>query len=274
MIHPVGVGLSSRFWDRFITCWRASDGTTDLLAPDLLGCGRSKHPYQQISPEDWASPLIDLLREHNNGPAILVSQGASLPIALAVLKTAPELVSGLVAISPPSWRILEEPFPTMQAQLLWRLLFQGALGTLFFRYARRRAFLKTFSVKNLFANKEGVDAEWLDSLEEEAANMSTRWATFSFLAGFWRRNWSHQWQDLKQPVWLLFGVEATGIGRSKDWDDAQERIDAYQQQMPNAVSASIRGRNVLPYESTTECVNQLQNWLLHPSHPNRPSSNH
>ena len=246
MIHPVGVGLSSRFWDRFITYWRASDGTTVLLAPDLLGCGRSEHPYQQISPEDWASPLIDLLRQHNNGPAVLVSQGASLPIALAVLKTAPELVSGLVAISPPSWRILEKPFPTMQAQLLWRLLFQGALGSLFYRYARRRAFLKTFSVKNLFANKEGVDAEWLDSLEEAAANMSTRWATFSFLAGFWRRNWSHQWRDLKQPVWLLFGVEATGIGRSKYWDDAQERIDAYQQQMPNAVSASIRGRNVLP----------------------------
>ena len=86
--------------------------------------------------------------------------------------------------------------------------------------------------------------------------------------------WSHQWQDLKQPVWLLFGVEATGIGRSKYWDDAQERIDAYQQQMPNAVSASIRGRNVLPYESTTECVNQLQHWLLHPSHPDRPASNH
>ena len=263
LIHPIGVGLSSRFWDRFITCWQASDDTTALLAPDLLGCGENQHSNQQLAPEDWAAPLIDLLREHNNAPAILVSQGASLPIALAVLKIAPELVTGLIAISPPSWRILEEPFPKMQSQLLWRLLFQGPIGSLFFRYARRRTFLKTFSANNLFANNEHVDAEWLDTLEQEAANMTTRWATFSFLAGFWRRNWTKQWQDIKQPVWLLFGQEATGIGRSKHWDDAQKRIHTYAQKMPNASSETIRGRNVLPYESTLECVTQLQSWLLH-----------
>lgn len=184
LIHPIGVGLSSRFWDRFISCWQASDNTTALLAPDLSGCGGGEHPNQQLAPEDWAAALIDLLREHNNAPAVLVSQGASLPIALAVLETAPELVAGLVAISPPSWRILEEPFPKPQSQLLWRLLFQGPIGSWFYRYARRRAFLESFSVNNLFANQEDVDAEWLDTLEQEAANMTTRWATFSFLAGF------------------------------------------------------------------------------------------
>jgi hypothetical protein len=61
----------------------------------------------------------------------------------------------------------------------------------------------------------------------------------------------------------LFGHKATGIGRSRHWDDAQERIHTYAQQLPNAMSASIDGRNVLPYESTTECVTQLQSWLLH-----------
>ena len=222
----------------------------------------NEHSKQKLAPEDWAAPLIDLLREHNNAPAILVSQGASLPIALAVIKTAPELVAGLIAISPPSWRILEEPCPKLQSQLLWRLLFQGPIGFLFYRYARRRAFLKSFSANNLFASNKNVDDEWLDTLEQEAANMSTRWATFSFLAGFWRRNWTKQWQEIKQPIWLLFGLKATGIGRTKHWDDAQERIHSYEQQLPNAVTASIDGRNVLPYESTAQCVTQLQSWLL------------
>jgi pimeloyl-ACP methyl ester carboxylesterase len=262
LIHPIGVGLSSRFWDRFISCGRSSDETTALLAPDLLGCGRGEHANQQLAPEDWAAPLIDLLREHNNAPAVLVSQGASLPIALAVIETAPELVAGLVAINPPSWRILEESFPKRQSQLLWRLLFQGPIGSLFYRYARRRAFLKSFSINNLFASHKDVDSEWLGTLGEEATNMTTRWATFSFLAGFWRRNWTNQWQEIKQPTWLVFGLNATGIGRSKYWDDAQERIQIYKQQLPNAVSISINGRNVLPYESTAECVTQLQDWLL------------
>ena len=207
----------------------------------------------------------DLLRQQKNTPAVLVSQGASLPIALAVLKMAPELVAGLVAISPPSWRILEQPFPKRQSHLLWSVLFQGPIGSLLFRYARRRTFLKTFSMNNLFASQDKVDPEWLDTLEDGATNMTTRWATFSFLAGFWRRNWTTQWQELKKPVWLLFGLQATGIGRSKLWDDAHERIQTYKQKLPNAMSASIEGRNVLPYESTQECVTQLQIWLLEKS---------
>ena len=262
LIHPIGVGLSSQFWDRFINCWRKSDSTTNLLAPDLLGCGWTNHPNRPLGPEDWAKPLVETLRKNSNKPAILVSQGASLPIALAVIEIAPDLVSGLVAISPPSWRILEEAFPKSQSQLLWKLLFQGPIGFLFYRYARRRKFLKKFSINNLFANSEKVDAEWLDMLEKGATSMSTRWATYSFLAGFWRRNWTQQWQDIDKPMWLLFGKHATGIGRSKGWDDAEERIDNYEKRLPNAISLSIDGRNVLPYESTSDCVEKLQGWLL------------
>ena len=36
LIHPIGVGLSSRFWDRFIRCWRLHDPAAVLLAPDLI----------------------------------------------------------------------------------------------------------------------------------------------------------------------------------------------------------------------------------------------
>ena len=88
LIHPIGVGLSSRFWDRFIRCWRLHDPAAALLAPDLLGCGTAACPPRPLTPEDWAAPLITLLRERNSGPAVLVVQGASLPIALAMQEQA------------------------------------------------------------------------------------------------------------------------------------------------------------------------------------------
>lgn len=261
LIHPIGVGLSSRFWDRIIRCWKASDPSAELLAPDLLGCGAAPCPEQPLTPEDWANPLLSLLRERGAQPVVLVSQGASLPIALAIQALAPELVSGLVAISPPGWRVLQEEFPQERARTLWRLLFRGPIGNLFYRYARRRSFLRSFSQKNLFARAEDVDAEWLDTLAEGSRSMATRWAVFSFLAGFWRRNWEPQFTQLTIPVLVIFGQSATGIGRSRYWDDLNERLDTYRRQLPQATISTINGRNVLPFESTQACVSCVRHWL-------------
>ena len=262
LIHPVGVGLSSRFWDRFIRRWHEDDPETVLLAPDLIGCGEAECRRSPLTPDDWAQPLVDLLRDRSDGPAVLVAQGTTLPIALALLEQAPELVCGLVAISPPGWRVLHETFPIERSQKLWRWLFQGPVGNLFYRYARRRNFLKSFSKKNLFAQPEAVDEEWLQALNEGSRNMSTRWAVYSFLAGFWRRNWVPQLSSLTLPLQVVFGGSARGIGRSRSWDDLDQRLDTYRRKLPKAVIETIPGKNVLPCESSEDCVNCVRNWLL------------
>ena len=261
LIHPIGVGLSSRFWDRFISCWRQRDPAAVLLAPDLIGCGDAACPPEPLTPEDWAAPLIGLLRDRNSGPAVLVVQGASLPIALTMLEQAPELVSSLVAICPPGWRVLQQEVPPNRAHRLWRWLFQGVSGNLFYRYARRRRFLDAFSRNNLFADAEAVDEEWLSMLEMGSRAMNTRWAVYSFLAGFWRRDWIPQLTGLTVPLQILFGANATGIGRSRNWDDVDERMDTYFRNLPNASITTIPGRNVLPYESTVPCVDCVREWL-------------
>ena len=262
LIHPVGVGLSSRFWDRFIRCWHDDDPLAVLLAPDLIGCGEADCSSDPLTPDDWAYPLVKMLSERNDGPAVLVAQGTTLPIALALLEMAPELVCGLVAISPPGWRVLHETFPIERSKQFWRWLFRGPVGNLFYRYTRRRRFLKSFSQKNLFAKAEDVDEEWLQTLDEGSRDMNNRWAVYSFLAGFWRRDWEPQLTSLTIPLQVVFGGSASGIGRSRRWDDLNQRLNTYSQKLPDAVIETIPGRNVLPYESPEECVNCVRRWFL------------
>lgn len=261
LIHPIGVGLSCRFWDRFIQRWLDDHPEADLQAPDLIGCGEAACSLDPLTPEAWAKPLVALLRERNDGPAVLVTQGTSLPIALALLELAPDLVCGLVAISPPGWRVLHEAFPIERSLQLWRWLFRSPIGNLFYRYARRRSFLQSFSRKNLFAKAEAVDEEWLQTLNEGSRAMNTRWAVFSFLAGFWRRDWEPQLTGLTLPLQVVFGGSATGIGRSRSWDDLDERLATYRQKLPKAAIDTIPGRNVLPYESTDACVRCVSCWV-------------
>ncbi len=262
LIHPVGVGLSSRFWDRFILRWKEDDPETVLLAPDLIGCGKAECSSNPLTPDDWARPLVNVLRNCNEGPAVLVAQGTTLPIALALLEKAPELVCGIVSISPPSWRLLNETFPVERSKQLWRWLFKGPIGIIFYRYIRRRNFLKSFSQKNLFEKAEAVDEEWLQALNEGSREMNSRWAVYSFLAGFWRRDWEPQFTSLSLPLQVIFGSSATGIGRSRSYDNLEKRIATYQRKLSNATIKTIPGRNVLPYESPEDCVNCVRNWLL------------
>jgi len=261
LIHPIGVGLSSRFWDRFIQRWRSETADIELLAPDLIGCGNAPCSTAPLTPNDWAQPLLTLLKERNAGPVVVVTQGSSLPIALALMHQAPEWVSGLAVISPPGWRVLQEPFPIERSKRLWRWLFQGPIGNLFYRYARRRGFLLSFSKKNLFADADAVDEEWLETLRQGSRAMETRWAVYSFLAGFWRRDWEPQLTQLGLPLLVVFGRSATGIGRSRDWDDVDQRLATYRQKLPAAEIETIPGRNVLPYESTEACVQCVSTWL-------------
>ena len=69
LIHPIGVGLSSRFWDRFIRRWHDDDPGAELLAPDLIGCGDAACSRDPLTPHDWAEPLAALLRGRQDGPA-------------------------------------------------------------------------------------------------------------------------------------------------------------------------------------------------------------
>ncbi len=39
LIHPIGVGLSGMFWQRFIKTWLAQNPGSLVYNPDLLGCG-------------------------------------------------------------------------------------------------------------------------------------------------------------------------------------------------------------------------------------------
>ena len=202
LIHPIGVGLSRRFWDRFCQTWQEKEQIQPLYRPDLLGCGESEMPNVAYRSEDWATQLLHFLAVVVKQPSILIVQGALFPVAIALAQRpdAKQWVKGLVLSGPPAWSVMTTPTPPWQTKLLWNLLFEPPVGPLFYRYARRRAFLESFSVQQLFGDRQDVDTNWLDMLEQGASNLASRYAVFSFLAGFWRQDYTQRLQNLQIPT--------------------------------------------------------------------------
>ena len=259
LLHPIGVGLSRHFWDRFIRAWQAAGHTQSIYNPDLLGCGDSDKPHVAYTPEDWAAQLEYLIQTVIQRPVILIAQGALFPAAIALIQrqTNCELVRGLILAGPPAWAVMTKPTPAWQQQLIWNLLFDSPLGRAFYQYAQRRQFIQSFSVRQLFAEASAVDDEWLSTLATDAKVAESRYAVFSFLAGFWRRDWEAAIAQLNLPTLVVIGNTASSISRSGKGETASERLGDYLRHLPQGQGLQITGRNVLPYEATAAFIQAI-----------------
>jgi pimeloyl-ACP methyl ester carboxylesterase len=259
LLHPIGVGLSRHFWDRFIRAWRAAGHPQQIYNPDLLGCGDSDKPHVAYKSEDWAAQLEFLIQTVIQRPVVLIAQGALFPAAIALIQrqTNRELVRGLILAGPPAWAVMTKSTPAWQQKLTWNLLFDSPLGRAFYQYAQRRQFIESFSIRQLFAEASAVDDEWLSTLATDAKVAESRYAVFSFLAGFWRRDWEAAIAQLNLPTLVVIGNEASSISQSGKGETASERLGDYLRHLPQGQGLQITGRNVLPYEATAAFVQAI-----------------
>lgn len=261
LIHPIGVGLSRHFWQPFIQQWTASNAAQKIYSIDLLGCGDSDMPQRPYYPRDWAEQITHFIENVAQEQVVLVVQGALLPVAIEIMGLpAAKRIEGLILSGPPAWPLMTTPADQWKVKLAWSL-FDSPLGNVFYRYARREQFLKSFSERQLFANAEDVTDEWLMILHKGSRDMNSRYAVFSFLAGFWRQDYEGAIARIQQPTLIVMGEEASTIDRraaekvdSGAIPDADKRLLDYTDCLHNAKGVSIAGRNVLPYESVEQFI--------------------
>ncbi|MEH1983256.1 alpha/beta fold hydrolase [Nostoc sp.] len=253
LIHPIGVGLSRQFWQRFCREWYNQGQLNSIYNPDLLGCGESDMPHLAYTPNDWAEQLQYFLQEVVQKPVIVVVQGALLPVAIQLVQKESNLIAGLVLSGPPAWALMTNKSPKWQEKFLWNVL-DSPFGSPFYRYARTPKFLRSFSTRQLFASENAVDAEWLNTLVAGAENLASRHAVFSFLAGFWRDDYTSFIASIEQPTLTVVGETASSISQDNKKETPDELLAHYLACLPQSRGIKINGRNVLPYESTTEFV--------------------
>ncbi|MBH8553613.1 alpha/beta hydrolase [Nostocaceae cyanobacterium CENA357] len=253
LIHPIGVGLSRQFWQRFCGKWYSTGYRNPIYNPDLLGCGESDMPSVAYTPQDWAEQLHYFLQSVVQKPVIVVVQGALLPVAIELVQKELNLIAGLILAGPPAWPVITKKSPEWQQKLIWNIL-DSPFGNAFYRYARTSKFLRSFSTRQLFGSEDAVDAEWLNTLVLGAENTTSRYAVFSFLAGFWRQNYAKNLTVIKQPTLVVVGETASSISKEGKQETPDERLVDYLACLPQGRGIKLPGRNVLPYESTVEFV--------------------
>jgi len=263
LIHPVGIGLSSWYWERFMNAWQGPA----LYAVDLIGCG-IRHGADAWDPNvrglsvplGWVQGCEALLQKAifpkqqkipfmKRPQCNVMVQGGLAPVGVLLAFRNPETVQRLILASPPTWKDMTTPVPEKELERNYNFLRSPILGKLAFGLLESRWAVEFFSNAFLFADK--CDAEWLDQAQAEAC-VEARPPVQVFNAGFcMHRSYEEELQSLQQPVLVLQGVD--------DASRLSKREDYASELMKGSVQ-TLAGKNVLPWESPTLTCQAVNNF--------------
>lgn len=283
LVHPVGIGLSSWFWNKFLEEWVGAE----VFAPDLIGCGLengSCPPWipdvkgmsfplgwvnaleklihtEVANPEPRVGGLLGGLFPRSNTPrsCVVVAQGGMTPVGVLLASRNPTAmandggggVSHLVLTSSQTWEDMVVPVPEPEMARNYDFLKSPVLGKMAFYFLESRWAVRFFS--NAFLFLETCDEEWVDRCTRtDAIRPEARAPIMAFNSGFLNhRSYEEELRTLEQPTLVLSG---TG-------DKRVENRVKYGELMHRCELRSIPGTNVLPWESPGYVCAAIQTFL-------------
>jgi pimeloyl-ACP methyl ester carboxylesterase len=277
LIHPVGIGLSSWFWERFMELKGPA-----IYAPNLIGCGihEKSDPWDPKTQQKFSIPLgwvegCEAFMEHittqrsfkqsdpfsaflGNGigstkPSswTIVTQGGLAPIGVLLADRNPTTVKNLIFMSPPTWKDMTTKISDEELTRNYEFYKHPIWGKLAFQLLESRRAVQLFSNLFLFGpNTKGtfVENEWLDKAMMECGELS-RPPIMAFNAGLCNcQSYKQQLVSLQQSTLILQG--------DQDNQRHAQRKD-YEKQMKDCRIQTIPGKNILAWDSPEETMRAI-----------------
>lgn len=261
LIHPVGIGMNSWFWEKLINTWQDDNNQSyDIIAPDLIGCGIANGgdawdpSLQPLSfPLGWVQGIEPLLP--TSGKCIVVAQGGLAPVGVLLAARNPSIVTNLILCSPPTYQDMTLAVPESELERNFRFLTDPRTADPAFWILEQPWAVRFFSNAFLFANP--CDDEWVQNAMTGTQSADgipvslVRNPVAAFNAGFCQhRSFEEELTTLSQPTLIL-----TGRG---DKRDRQGYVDA----MKDCTWAQLLNCcNVLPWEDPVQVQLAIQEFV-------------
>jgi pimeloyl-ACP methyl ester carboxylesterase len=202
-LHNFGGGASAYEWSKIYPAYAAK---YRILAPDLIGWGKSAHPVRDYQIEDYLTTIIEFINQtcHQSVTVIASSLTAAFTIRLAI--TYPHLFKALFLVSPAGFNDFGQgagrrlPLSLINTPLVDNFIY--ALG------AENEIAVRNFLQSFLFAKPERVTQEMVSAYLTSAQQYQAKFAALSFLRGNLYFDLSLYIQQLQIPSVILWGDKA------------------------------------------------------------------
>lgn len=214
-LHGLGGGSSAYEWSKVYPSFAAE---YQILAPDLIGWGRSDHPAHSYRPEDYIAIITEFIEQTCSGPTTVVASALTAAFTVRAAVNRPDLfkslilttVAGLAEFGQDYRRSGPAQFAkTLDIPFLSQLLYNAGVATSFG--------IRSYLEQRQFSHPDRIYPEIVEAYLQSAQQPNAEYAALSFVRGDLCFDLSQYISQLTVPTAIIWGKasEFTGpdVGR-------------------------------------------------------------
>ena len=202
-IHGFGGGSSAYEWSKVYPAFAAE---YRIVAPDLIGWGRSEHPARSYRVEDYLTTIAEFLEQTCQGSVAVIASSLTAAMVIRVAIARPELFQSLILTTPAGLSDFGENYSrSFFAQLIGvpildRLLYSAGVAT--------SNGIRSFLEQRQFAQPNRIYEEIVAAYLESATQPNAEYAALSFVRGDLCFDLSGYIPQLIVPTAIIWGQKS------------------------------------------------------------------
>lgn len=199
-LHGFGGGSSAYEWSKVYPAFASE---YRILAPDLIGWGRSEHPARNFTIEDYLTTIREFLQQTCTLPVKVIASSLTAAFTIRVAIAHPELFKSLILTVPSGISDFGQDYSrTFFAQLISipvvdRILYTTGVAT--------ENGIRSFLEQRQFARPNRIYEEIVQAYLESAKQPNAEYAALSFVRGDLSFDLSLYIQQLTIPTAIIWG---------------------------------------------------------------------
>ncbi|MDB9340076.1 MULTISPECIES: alpha/beta fold hydrolase [Cyanophyceae] len=226
-LHGFGGGSSAYEWSKVYPAFAAE---YRVLAPDLIGWGRSEHPARNYMIDDYLTTIREFIQQTCTGPVKVIASSLTAAFTIRVAIAYPDLFQSLILVTPAGLSDFGEDYSRsvfaqiVSVPIIDRVLYTTGIAT--------SAGIRNFLERRQFAQSNRIYEEIVEAYLQSAQQPNAEYAALSFVRGDLCFDLSLYIQQLTTPTAIIWGQQSefTGpeIGRRLS-DKNPQAIRVFQQ---------------------------------------------
>ncbi|MBD2571048.1 alpha/beta fold hydrolase [Anabaena lutea] len=206
-LHGFGGGSSAYEWSKVYPAFAAE---YRVIAPDLIGWGRSNHPQRSYKIEDYLTTIREFIEQTCKTPVTAIASSLTAAFIIRVAIAHPDLFKSLILVSPAGLSDFGQDYSRsffaqlVSVPLVDRLLYSSGIAT--------EAGIRSFLEQRQFAESNRVYQEIVEAYLQSAQQPNAEYAALSFVRGDLCFDLSLHIQQLKTPTAIIWGQKSQFTG--------------------------------------------------------------
>jgi pimeloyl-ACP methyl ester carboxylesterase len=214
-LHGLGGGSSAYEWSKVYPAFAAD---YRVLAPDLIGWGRSDHPVRDYLVEDYIAIIIEFMEQTCSGPATVIASALTAAFTVRAAIERPNLFKSLIVTTLAGLAEFGQDYRRSGFAQFAQFASLPVLSQLLYSAGVANSFgIRSYLEQRQFASSERVYPEIVEAYLQSAQQDNAEYAALSFVRGDLCFDLSKYITQLTVPTAIIWGQgsEFTGpeIGR-------------------------------------------------------------